>query len=679
MRAMQLALLVLTLAALAAPAHAQLSAASPGRLAAAHARLEKQCGACHVPFGGVPAKQCLTCHTTLASRLAADRGYHASVKGEPCASCHREHQGRDAALAPPPPESFRHATTGFPLEGEHAALGCEACHGGGKTRRRWLGIATSCKSCHADRAHRGALGSKCEACHTARGWHALKITQRDHRTPTTGGHAALGCASCHRSGLRLTSEPQACAQCHRRAHRGTTAPCETCHQVESFRALRYTHAFSWQALPGKHQSAPCLACHPGFTFRASLECASCHERQRPHEPLGACETCHSATAWKELRFDHSRVDFPLTGAHQRAPCAGCHPRQGQFRGAPRTCEQCHDEAHRGQFGVAPSAPSSPAPGPVAGPAPAVGVAAPAAPAAPAAQRRVECARCHTTAAWAPSTIDAAAHGARGYPLRGAHATARCASCHQAGVYVGVARRCNACHVDLRHRGRLGDDCATCHTETGWAPAARFDHARTGFALEGSHAKPTCERCHGGDGKRLLDRAEPTACRTCHAPTRHGDQLGERCAQCHRPTSFREVPRFDHARTDFPLELRHATLPCLTCHDTAKRARVNPACRTCHGDPHRASNGFECLDCHRSDRWRIIRFDHDLTAYPLTGKHRLAGCGGCHTNPNWTGVRTDCVACHAFDRPRTEDHPPELACDDCHSPADWRAVLPGARP
>ncbi|MBK7537411.1 MAG: hypothetical protein IPI49_18990 [Myxococcales bacterium] len=113
---------------------------------------------------------------------------------------------------------------------------------------------------------------------------------------------------------------------------------------------------------------------------------------------------------------------------------------------------------------------------------------------------------------------------------------------------------------------------------------------------------------------------------------------------------------------------------MTCHDARQRPAVNPACRTCHGDPHRASNSFDCLDCHRSDRWRIIRFDHDLTSYPLVGGHRVASCGGCHSNPNWTGVRTDCVACHAFDRPQTADHPMEITCDDCHTATRWRAIL-----
>ena len=106
--------------------------------------------------------------------------------------------------------------------------------------------------------------------------------------------------------------------------------------------------------------------------------------------------------------------------------------------------------------------------------------------------------------------------------------------------------------------------------------------------------------------------------------------------------------------------------------------INRACRTCHGDPHRGGNAFDCADCHRADRWRIVRFDHDLTAYPLVGRHRIAACGGCHTNPTWTGVRTDCVACHALDRPRTADHAGEITCEDCHTTTTWRVSRGGSR-
>jgi hypothetical protein len=196
---------------------------------------------------------------------------------------------------------------------------------------------------------------------------------------------------------------------------------------------------------------------------------------------------------------------------------------------------------------------------------------------------------------------------------------------------------------------------------------RFDHAATGFALERGHAKVACERCHAGT--RLKTSAAPTACVTCHA-TPHPKQFGTQCTQCHSTASFRQVAKFDHARTDFPLELRHAAVACVSCHDP-KKPTVNRACRTCHGDPHRGGNAFDCADCHRPDRWRVVRFDHDLTAYPLTGRHRIASCGGCHRNPGWTGVRTDCVACHAFDRPRDTTHLTKITCDDCHTSTSWR--------
>jgi hypothetical protein len=284
-----------------------------------------------------------------------------------------------------------------------------------------------------------------------------------------------------------------------------------------------------------------------------------------------------------------------------------------------------------------------------------------------------CADCHTTAGWRPSTITAADHADRGFALRGAHAQVSCRGCHAAGSFAGTARACSSCHLDVRHRGRFGSDCASCHDETAWSPAAGFDHARTGFALERGHARVACAACHGRDGLRLAGAAAPTACQTCHAAP-HGAQFGARCTECHTTASFRALPPFDHAaRTDFPLELRHAALPCLQCHDARRRPTVNRACRTCHGDPHRGSNALDCGDCHRADRWRLVRFDHDLTAYPLVGRHRLAACGSCHSNPNWTGVRTDCVACHALDRPRDADHAHEIVCDDCHGLATWRLL------
>src|SRR5204862_301323 len=109
------------------PARADLGAVSPGKLAAAHAAFEAQCERCHVPFGGVPQRQCLACHTDLARRIARGVGFHPTVAVQPCTGCHKEHRGRDAAT-PAPPSAFDHRTTGFALDGDHARIACERCH-----------------------------------------------------------------------------------------------------------------------------------------------------------------------------------------------------------------------------------------------------------------------------------------------------------------------------------------------------------------------------------------------------------------------------------------------------------------------------------------------------------------------------------------------------------------------
>ncbi|TMQ08928.1 MAG: hypothetical protein E6J91_32105 [Deltaproteobacteria bacterium] len=658
--------LPLALAALALavrPARADLGAVSPGKLAAAHAAFEAQCERCHVPFGGVPQRQCLACHTDLARRIARGVGFHPTVAVQPCTGCHKEHRGRDAAT-PAPPSAFDHRTTGFALDGDHARIACERCHPPAGASRRWVGIATSCRSCHADR-HRGTLGSDCTRCHRPSGWLPTLYGGADHRTPLSGGHARLACADCHRAGLHLAPQ-QPCVMCHAQPHGGTTRTCETCHRVAGWKQVAYTHAFPPSALPGKHQTAACLACHPAFRFAGTpFACAACHDKDRPHEPLGACSDCHSPLSWAGARFDHDRpaVGFALTGRHRPVGCAGCHA--GGFRGAGGRCEDCHRDPHRRQFAVAGRAEHFDRP-----------LAQMLALLAIAESGR-GCAECHTTDGWRPSTITAARH-AGWFALRGAHAAASCRGCHARSI-VATARACSGCHPDVRHRGRFGSDCETCHDETAWSRVTAFDHARTGFALDNGHAGLACARCHGSDGLRLAGAAAPTACQTCHAAP-HGTQFGERCTACHTTASFHAIPPFDHAaRSDFPLELRHAALPCLSCHDARRRPVINRACRTCHGDPHRGSNAFDCSDCHRADRWRIVRFDHDLTAYPLTGRHRIAACSGCHANPTWTGVRTDCVACHAFDRPRSQSHPGDITCEDCHTPTTWRVAGPRAAP
>ncbi|HEY6061591.1 MAG TPA: cytochrome c3 family protein, partial [Gemmatimonadales bacterium] len=170
---------------LAAPLQAQIN---PGPLAKPHAQLEGalRCVNCH---GGGSKEQmtvrCLECHKEIASLRQQNRGYHARVQPQPCSSCHPDHAGRDFALIAWPERDaarFDHTLAGWPLEGRHATIKCADCH---KAAFRtgaaaalspqpaaapgWVGLETTCTSCHRD-VHRRSLGQNCVSCHDTEHW-----------------------------------------------------------------------------------------------------------------------------------------------------------------------------------------------------------------------------------------------------------------------------------------------------------------------------------------------------------------------------------------------------------------------------------------------------------------------------------------------------------------------------
>jgi len=57
----------------------------------------------------------------------------------------------------------------------------------------------------------------------------------------------------------------------------------------------------------------------------------------------------------------------------------------------------------------------------------------------------------------------------------------------------------------------------------------------------------------------------------------------------------------------------------------------------------------CTTCHNTKNWKTIRFDHNQTKYPLQAKHRTADCGSCHMKDKvqqFSGLSTQCASCHA---------------------------------
>jgi hypothetical protein len=272
------------------------------------------------------------------------------------------------------------------------------------------------------------------------------------------------------------------------------------------------------------------------------------------------------------------------------------------------------------------------------------------------------------------------------------------------------QRCLACHREvgqMRTAGRglharvRDKTCASCHPDHGgrdfqliaWdggRPDA-FDHARAGYTLSGSHASLECRACH----KPILQRSGvvplikvkdharswlglETACASCHDDPHRGE-LGTECARCHGESKWTPAPKFDHAKTEYPLTGKHEAVRCVSCHEAVSlqlgrdaEGEVIPRwkplphgeCSSCHSDPHRGGFGAKCASCHSTVGFHAIReegFDHDRTRYPLRGSHATLACATCHDPVKAWGRK-----------------PPFERCDGCHRDAHaGQATIRGA--
>ena len=347
----------------------------------------------------------------------------------------------------------------------------------------------------------------------------------------SAGHARLegNCTACHVSWQRA-AQPAQCLACHKGIARDIATrtrwhgwvaktrpqPCTACHIEHDGAQHRLAkldrHGFDHDAmtayrLTGGHLRTPCAGCHGGTRGTAPhwrqtpSTCIGCHARRDVHlGRLGSdCAACHGTGRWHQtLPFDHDRTRYPLTGAHVRVTCLGCHAHE-QWRPLNTACVSCHlrQDVHRGASGP-------------------------------------NCEGCHTTGQWRTIRFDHAKVAA--FPLNGAHAVVPCRDCH---ALTALPRKapvdCNGCHVkDDVHRGADGPKCAECHKETTWK-VATFDHAKTAFALTGLHAKVTCVACH----PKSVDKVKVgRACADCHLKDDvHRAALGPMCERCHRVTGW----------------------------------------------------------------------------------------------------------------------------------------------
>lgn len=223
--------------------------------------------------------------------------------------------------------------------------------------------------------------------------------------------------------------------------------------------------------------------------------------------------------------------------------------------------------------------------------------------------------------------------------------------------------CTRCHDVGQGAPRF--KCLHCHLEI-WQSIAqqRGLHATVVAKERGDQDCVRCHSDHNGEGFNLI-RWEPT------------------------------MEEFDHSKTGYVLEGRHAGLACSRCHKpenipAAERRTiilkdlsrtflgVSRDCLACHADEHRGQLGADCARCHAFTGWKSdLRFKHADTRYPLSGGHEKVACEKCHgkvEDPKpyvkYVGLAFEaCTSCH------TDPHRGTFraTCETCHSTSSWKQI------
>ncbi|RMG65321.1 MAG: hypothetical protein D6715_08655, partial [Calditrichaeota bacterium] len=357
-----------------------------------------------------------------------------------------------------------------------------------------------------------------------------------------------------------------------------------------------------------------------------------------------------------MEFNHAQTGFELTGGHALADCRSCH-QDLHFAKISAQCASCHQDIHLGQLGP-------------------------------------DCQQCHTPAGWHLQKDVLQLHAAKGFPLMGPHAIADCESCHQGQnqvEFAGTPLDCNGCHAsdfllasNPNHaKAGFSMACETCHRVQNmrWQEAD-YQHPAV-FELRGAHQQADCNSCHTNTFAGTSQE-----CFSCHAqdfrsaqnPDHAAFGFPTRCESCHNETQWQGA-QFDHLQASgFELRGAHASILCIDCHTNNQTTGLPRDCLGCHQtdfqstkDPDHVAGGFptDCENCHAETSWRPANFDHDLTAFPLTGAHRALVCSACHQNNQFSGTPSDCYSCHSQNFNNTTD-PNHVAnnfshdCVQCHN-------------
>ncbi len=225
-----------------------------------------------------------------------------------------------------------------------------------------------------------------------------------------------------------------------------------------------------------------------------------------------------------------------------------------------------------------------------------------------------------------------------------------------------ADHCNDCHIDGTSEVS-NNKCLNCH-----------DH------------NDLRARIRAGKGFHATSTVKGKACKTCHTEhkQRGWDIMGWNSIKG-------GTKGFDHNKTGWKLNGKHASTDCEKCHKARNRQGLrvymgtNKLCGSsgCHANdqPHKfkRKDMLACERCHTESVWKPSksnkRFDHNDrkdAAMPILGAHASVACTKCHPKSvfNLPAKRPQScgnVGCHDKENPHKGHLYGIEPCEWCHSP------------
>lgn len=377
-----------------------------------------------------------------------------------------------------------------------------------------------------------------------------------------------------------------------------------------------------------------------------------------------CTDCHNTSGWNvDLNsFKHNSTNFILVGQHHTVSCKDCHISL-EFDKAGTDCNDCHTDMHQQTLGL-------------------------------------DCERCHTPNSWVVNNVTQL-HQMSRFPLIGPHSEADCSQCHtniiSASASASFLRfdplgiECIDCHRNdylattkpNHQESNFSTNCIDCHKFNSYSWfGSGINHDF--FPLKGVHELDNCNTCHKSENFRDIS----SECVSCHQsdynatsnPNHASLNFSTQCNECHtltpgwKPAEYRE-----HDALSFPIysgEHNNEWNDCAECHtNTSNYAEFT--CINCHehnnrtdmDEEHAGIVGYEynspaCFACHPLGSAEGS-FNHNISAFPLTGAHTTVDCSDCHTL-EYAGTSNECVSCHTneYNQTTNPNHTAINISNDC---------------